>query len=145
MSSIPGVSSSVSQLQTLRQGDPQEQQRKADFEKALIAGGADPAQVEAIQSQIRKAIAEAVKNGGTPNGQRPDPSTVKNVIDGVLKANGIDSTKFKESLEASHAAGGAHKGHKHGGHHKNGQGVPETAATPVQDDPSKGNEIDIAA
>jgi len=147
MSSISGVSSSISQLQALRQSDPQEQQRKADFENALLAGGADSTQLTTIQSQIQQAIADAVKNGGTTAGQRPDPSTIKNAVDGVLKANGIDVAKFSASLDASKAANGGQKAHRHGGHHKAGahQGVPEVAPAPIQDDPSKGNQIDTAA
>lgn len=151
MSSISGVSSStaLSQTRAVRNdNDADDQQRKADFTKALVAGGADPSQVNTIQAQIQQAIADAVKNGG--QSQRPDPSTIKNAVDSVLKANGIDVTKFQSSIDASKAAGGAHRGgHKHG--HKSGnaqqsqQAGQSAALQLVQDDPSKGNQIDTAA
>ncbi|MGH7241970.1 MAG: hypothetical protein ACREJD_00955 [Phycisphaerales bacterium] len=146
MSSISGVSSSTAS-QAVRQNDPQAQQRKAEFEQALLAGGADSSQVQTIQSQIQQAIADAVRSGGTTNSQRPNPSTIKDAVDGVLKANGIDVTKFSASLDASKAANGSQKAHRHGGHHKAGteHGVPEVAPAPIQDDPAKGNQIDTAA
>ncbi|MFO0786088.1 MAG: hypothetical protein U0573_07050 [Phycisphaerales bacterium] len=138
MSTISGVSSSTSSA-AVRQNDQRDQQRRADFEKALVAGGADPSQVQTIQSQIQQAIADAVKNGGS---QRPDTSTIKNAVDGVLKANGVDTAKFQASIDASHKAGGAkHKG----GHHRHGGSAPAIEPAPIQDDPSKGNQIDTAA
>lgn len=130
-------------MQSVRQNDPNEQQRKAAFEQALLAGGADSSQVETIQSQIQQAIADAVKNGGATNGQRPDPSTIKNAVDGVLKANGIDVSKFQASIDASHKASGGHHGHRH----RKAAPTDEQSQTTqfVQDDPSKGNQIDTAA
>ena len=64
-----------------------------------------------------------------------------------MKANGVDVTKFQSSIEASKAAGGAHRGgHKHGHKTGNTQQAGQSAALQlVQDDPSKGNQIDTAA
>lgn len=126
----------------LRQNDT-DQQRRMSFEQALLSSGADSSQVDSIQEQIQKAIADAVKNGGSTNG-RPDPSTIKNAVDGVLKANGLDVTKFQSSIEASRQASGAH--HARHGHRK--PQASEEQPTAIQfapEDPTKGNQIDTAA
>ena len=109
--------------------------------EALKAVGiTDPAKVQDLQSQIQAAIKDASKNG------KPSRQAIKDAVNGVLKQNGIDPTKFEAALQSQSAKARGAGGHHH---HKGGdKTVADPAADPTRAsnlalDP--GSLVDIAA
>lgn len=81
---------------------------KSRIESAAKAAGVDPSKIPTLESQIQDAIQKAQQSGaGDPRG------AVQDAIDGVLKSNGIDATKFQAALKAQ-GPGKAHHHHAHG-------------------------------
>lgn len=69
--------------------------KKAAFESAAVAAGADPAKLSAIEEQIEAAIKQAKKSGRSAD----DPArAVRDAVDSVLEENGVDVKKFRNAL-----------------------------------------------
>ena len=99
-------------------------QRKAEFESALKAAGADPAKLPDLEKQIQDAVQAARQNAASS----PDSCTaVRDAVDRVLKQNGIDPAKFEAQMKAQHTGG-----HKHRRHVGAAQTGSATSATPEE-------------
>jgi hypothetical protein len=107
MSKLGGISSDTQSLlrQQLRANAPHgAEKRKARLENALVAAGADPANLADLEQQIQAAI-EAAQQSST--GTADPRSTVRSAIEQVLQDNGIDPAAFQQALKPRH-----HGGHK---------------------------------
>lgn len=101
MSPISGVAGafSLSGAGQASAGGRGHAQRKADFESALTAAGADPSKVSTIESQIQAAIKSA-RSGASDSGN--SRAAVQTAIDTVLKNNGVDASKFQAAIRSQH-------------------------------------------
>jgi hypothetical protein len=106
------------------------QDRQQAIQDALTSAGVDPSNISDVAAQIKAAVQKATQStSGTPDQNR---QAVTAAIDGVLKQNGIDPTKFQSAMQSERAAHRGHHGHRGGnpgavGTTSNGTGIPSAA------------------
>jgi hypothetical protein len=88
------------------------QDRQRAIQDALTSAGVDPSNISDVAAQIKAAVQKAMQSSsGTPDQNR---QAVTAAIDGVLKQNGIDPTKFQSAMQSERAAHRGHHGHRGG-------------------------------
>jgi hypothetical protein len=83
------------------------QRKDAVFGAALQGAGVAPSKTAGIISQVHEAV-QAVRP--VRGEQRPEASAVRDAVNGVLEANGIDSAQVEAALAASRPRGPARSG-----------------------------------
>jgi len=73
------------------------EQFKAAFSQAAQDAGLDPSKTDDLQKQIDAAIENARKNN---TGSGDSRQSIQDAVDGVLKQNGVDVSKFHDALKA---------------------------------------------
>ncbi len=105
-------------------------QRKAEFESALKAAGADPTKLTDLEKQIQDAVQSAQQSA---SGSTDSRTAVRDAINNVLKQNGVDPAKFEAQMKAQHTGG--HKHHRQRGVAQTGgaaSATPQEPSQPVQ-------------
>lgn len=72
------------------------------FADALTSAGVDDSQLGDLLSQIQSAIASAQSaSGGSADSSQSGSVDIREVVHGVLEANGVDVDAFDEAMEAN--------------------------------------------